>query len=46
MVPLSQFNTHLNGMYVEPLTPEQVTHNSFLLVQAIQSIGINYDIQV
>ena len=33
-------------MYIEPMTPEQVSHNASLLVQAVRSIGINYDLQV
>ena len=33
-------------MFNEPLTPEQVHHNSLLLVSACREMRLNYDIQV
>ncbi len=33
-------------MYSEPVTPEQVNHNTILLVKACQELGLNYDMQV
>ena len=32
-------------MYTAPATPEQCLHNTLILVKAIRSIGLDYDIQ-
>ena len=32
-------------MYTAPATPEQCLHNTLILVKAMRSIGIDYDIQ-
>ena len=32
-------------MYTAPATPEQCLHNTLILVKAMRSVGIDYDIQ-
>ena len=41
-----QVDSPLNKMYSEPVTPEQVTHNTLLLIKTVRELGLNYDIQV
>lgn len=38
-------STHFGQLYVEPSTPGQCAHNALLFVDALKSIGLNYDVQ-
>ncbi|XP_033113331.1 cilia- and flagella-associated protein 47-like isoform X2 [Anneissia japonica] len=38
-------NTHLRDMYTHPATAEQCLHNALKVVNALKSIGVDYDIQ-
>ncbi|XP_069746190.1 cilia- and flagella-associated protein 47-like isoform X2 [Narcine bancroftii] len=37
--------THLVNMYTSPATPEQCLHNSLVLLNAFNAIGLDFDIQ-
>ena len=43
---LFQIQTHLSDMYTHHSTAEQGLHNALKVVNALQEIGIDYDIQV
>ena len=40
-----QISDYFVDMYTAPATPEQCLHNTLILVQAMRSVGIDYDIQ-
>ena len=37
-------HTHFTKLYMEPATPEQCSHNAVILVDALQYIGLEYDV--
>ena len=41
-----QIDLHFVGMYTRPATGEQCLHNAICIVNALRTIGIDYDIQV
>ena len=38
-----QVSSHFSRLYVEPSSPEQCSHNTVVFVDALRSIGIDYD---
>ena len=41
-----QMQSHLKDMYTHPATAEQCLHNALKVVNAMRSVGVDYDIQV
>lgn len=44
-LPLFQITDYFVNMYTAPSSPEQCLHNTLILVKAMRSVGIDYDIQ-